>query len=249
VPARWISPLPAKFFSTASAPIPATMRPSQNSVAKKSAPSVELLYHRGKTLTNSKYVRWVFLFITVWVSSVIPVSGQVKPSPELALKIWAERSTIAKGHSVLVHIELTNQADHDLFVLRQLSPTEGNGSSLQFKVLNDAGLQSPHTTVVLDRFGTSGMALPVAVLMAWVALPPKYSYHATYELTSSDYDFLKGEGTYKIVARYSSKGIKGQVISWHMADVKPQDIERLPFHSGRVKSRATPFQCALLRNL
>ena len=173
---------------------------------------------------------WAVLPVASWLVSAASLCGQATPN-ELSLKIRAEETRVSRGKPVKVDIELINNGTRDLLVLRRLLSPQGDGASLEFQVLDAAGRESPRAMSVADRYGATDLPLAVAVLKAWIALAPRYTYSVTTDITQSDFEFLGQPGVYRITARYRSKGVEGQVSLWHMTNVKPEDIKNLPFAS------------------
>lgn len=160
---------------------------------------------------------------------------------DLSLKIWPKSAKVVKGETVVIYVEISNHGRKDLFISRRLPSIQGDGAFLCFHVFDRGNVESPRAMGVSDQFASHGVSLPLAVLSNWIALPPNSTYRVEREIGASEFDFLGELGTYRISASYISLGIRGQVSSWHLVDVKPEDVDRLPFQAWEGTLESNPI--------
>ena len=184
----------------------------------------------------------IFLLPVVATVGVANSSRLEDSSPQLELKLMAEKSVIRPDEILSLKVEIWNVGAEDTFIAQGIWTTYFN-SLLTLYLETKSGWQGANGRGAVDAVPDAHPDLAKTFVTNWLTLRRNYYYGTVVQMDPRDYPSLAKPGHYRVKAQYDSRGIS-PAFAYNAARLNPEDIERLPFKAweGTVYSNVVSIQ-------
>jgi len=148
-------------------------------------------------------------------------------SPNIEVKLIAEKSVIRSGETLKLKVEIWNVGTDDIIIAQNIDATFGN-STLELFLQVGSKLQGPNTHGIGDGIPESSPDFAKTFVTNWLTLNKAHYYGTYVYMDPIDFPQLRKPGRYRVRAEYYSRGISS-VPGWNGGYLKQEDIARLPF--------------------
>lgn len=183
------------------------------------------------------------LFLPIVTTTGIAKSQTSKESsPNIEVKLTAEKSVIRPGETLKFKVEIWNVGTDDIIIAQNIDATFGN-STLELFLEVGSTLQGPNMYAVGDSIPEPNPDLAKTFVTNWLTLNKAHYYGTYVYMDPINFPQLRKPGHYRVRAEYYSRGISS-VPSWNGGYLKEEDIAKLPFKvwKGTAKSNFVSIQ-------
>jgi hypothetical protein len=166
---------------------------------------------------------------------------------KISVRISTSRERFHLGDQVLVHIEIRNVSNENLFISKDIESRFSNALAvIRLALYHGNDVVGPTKAAAADSFASERTTYPPLareLSRYWIALPPGHFYGGEVVMDSSWYERLLVPGKYSIRGTYSSRGFLAQDVNnplLHYAD----ELQELPYRAweGQVQTNTLPIE-------
>lgn len=162
---------------------------------------------------------------------------------KVIVRISATKTRLQPGESVVLHVEIWNAGQQDVYIFKEFNEPDNPLSSLNVTLYYGTKPDIPNVRIVsadTPAFSLkAGSPLANALSVGCVALAPGHSYGGDVVMNTTMYGRLRIPGRYRIQGRYWSRGFLAEDINNPLLGYA-DELKQLPYHSwtGEVETNS-----------
>jgi hypothetical protein len=171
------------------------------------------------------------------------------PDAKITVRISAEKQRLRPGENVVLHVEIWNEGENNLFIFKEFKDPDNPLSTLEMTLYNGTKPDIPEIrTIAVDTPAfllKADSSLASALSIGCVALAPHHFYGGEVVMNTTLFRRLRIPGKYRIQGRYWSRGFLAEDINNPLLGYA-EELKKLPYRSwtGNVETNSIWIEVA-----